>query len=504
MQIILSLISSSTRLGFWLGIVLFFVIENLGIFPDATITHMAAVAALMVTWWISESLPLAVTALVPLVAFPLLGITSGKDVADVYINSTIFLFIGGFVLALAMQRWGLHKRIALRVIGWFNGSARMMVMGFMLTSAGLSMWISNTATATMLLPIGMAVYARCADVLGEKERQQILTALMLGIAYSCSIGGTATLIGTPPNMAMQRIFSITFPDAPVISFAQWLLFALPLVVSMLLLCWYVITRRYTGKSFSSLDELSTDLSTTRTPMSYEEKVVTAVFSLTALCWIFRNDIALGEFVIPGWSGLFAHANYFDDGTVAMTSALLLFSLSSKDKSRYQKIVDIDTIAEIPWRIVLLFGGGFALAKGFSDSGLAEFTGRQFIDLKDFDTLSLIAGTTSIVVFLTEVTSNTATAQMLLPLVATVAQSIEVNPLLLMIPVTLAASMAFMMPVATPPNAIVFASGQLRIRDMATTGLIINLLAIVLITLFTWLWGMLLFDIQLQVMPDWAK
>ena len=504
MQVVQTILSSSTRLGFWLGIVLFFIFENLSIFPDDTTTHMAAVVALMVTWWISEALPLAVTSLIPLAAFPLLGISSGKAVAAVYMNSTIFLFIGGFVLALAMQRWGLHKRIALRVIGWFNGSARMMVMGFMLTSAGLSMWISNTATATMLLPIGMAVYARCTDILDQQERQQLLTALMLGIAYSCSIGGVGTLIGTPPNMAMQRIYSITFPDAPEISFAQWLLFALPLSVSMLLLCWYVITLRYTGKSFSSLDKLSTEISTPTTPMSYEEKVVTTVFSLTALCWIFRNDIVLGDLVLPGWSGLFAHADYIDDGTVAMASALLLFSLSSRDKSRYQNIVDIDTIADIPWRIVLLFGGGFALAKGFSDSGLAEFTGSQFIDLKDLDTLSLIAGTTSIVVFLTEVTSNTATAQMLLPLVASVAQSIEVNPLLLMLPVTLAASMAFMMPVATPPNAIVFASGQLRIRDMATTGLIINLIAIVLITLFTWLWGMILFDIELQTLPDWSR
>lgn len=497
----LKLKSSFQSFGFWLGLVCFLLILYMPIFPNSAIQNMSAISALMVIWWISEALPLAATALLPLVLFPLLGITSGKAVASAYMNSTIFLFIGGFVLALSMQRWQLHRRIALRIIGWFHGSAKLLVLGFMLTAAGLSMWISNTATATMLLPIGLAVYARSSEHLNPQEKQALLTALMLGIAYACSIGGIATLIGTPPNIAMQRIFSISFPNAEVISFAQWMIFALPLSISMLLISWFIITLRYTGKGFSSLNKLDTPSQTS--PMSYEEKAVAIIFSMTALGWIFRKNIIIGDWIIPGWSNLLTHADLITDSTVAIAAAIALFILPAKNKSKYQRIADVETISELPWKIVLLFGGGFALAKGFTASGLSTFIGQQFIGLQDADTFSLIASLSAMVVFLTEVTSNTATAEMLLPLVASISQAININPLLLMLPVTLSASMAFMMPVATPPNAIVFASGHLRIRDMVKTGIIINLAAILLISLLTYFWGMLIFDIDPAVMPDWA-
>lgn len=489
--------------GLVLGPVLFMLVQLLPIFPVQSTQNMAAIAALMVTWWITEALPLAATALLPLVLFPLLGITSGKEVASVYMNSTIFLFIGGFVLALVMQRWDLHTRIALRIISWFHGSARIMVLGFMLTSAGLSMWISNTATATMLLPIGLAVYARSSDQLNEQDKQALLTALMLGIAYSCSIGGVSTLIGTPPNMAMQRIFTITFPGAPEISFAQWMLFALPLSLCLLFITWMVITSRYTGKNFTSLENTDA-IKTKNTPMSFEEKVVAVIFSMTALCWVFRKDIVIGEFSLPGWSRLFDHASLMNDGTIAIAAALLLFAIPAKNKTRFKNIADVDIIAELPWKIVLLFGGGFALALGFTSSGLSEYIGQQFIGLKDLDTMSLIAGVSTMVVFLTEVTSNTATAEMLLPLVASVAKAIELNPLLLMLPVTLSASMAFMMPIATPPNAIVFASGRLKIMDMVKTGFIINIITIVMVTIITYFWGMQLFSIDSNSIPAWAS
>ena len=465
---------------------------------------MAAVAALMVVWWITEALPLAATALVPLVLFPLLGITSGKEVAAVYMNSTIFLFIGGFILALSMQRWDLHTRIALRVISWFHGSAMFMLLGFMVTSAFLSMWISNTATATMLLPIGLAVYARAADQLTDRDKQRLLTAMMLGIAYSCSIGGTGTLIGTPPNLALQRIFQITFPSAPEISFAQWLMFALPLTVSMLLLAWLVISYRYTGRGFTRLQFPAEQLQgLSRKPMSYEEKAVAVIFTLAALCWMFRQNIVIGDFTLPGWSNLFDNAGLVNDGTVAVAAALALFCLPARNRERYTRIADNEIINGLPWNIVLLFGGGFALAKGFTSSGLSEFIGQQFAGMQDLGPAALVAGIASIVVFLTEVTSNTATSQILLPVVASVARQIEINPLLLMLPVTLSASMAFMMPVATPPNAIVFASGQLRIREMIKTGLIINLIAIILITLHTWYIGTAVFDIDTSSLPAWA-
>lgn len=458
----------------------------------------------MVTWWISEALPLAATALLPLVLFPLLGISSGKDVASVYMNSTIFLFIGGFVLALSMQRWDLHTRIALRIISWFHGSTRLMILGFMLTGAGLSMWISNTATATMLLPIGLAVYARSSDQLNEHDSQALLTALMLCIAYSCSIGGTATLIGTPPNMAMQRIFEITFPSAPEISFSQWLLFSLPLSLCMLFATWKIITLRYTGRNFPSLSSMQNVVSPNKSTMSFEEKIVSIIFIITAFCWIFRQDIVIGNFIIPGWSRLLEHASLINDGTIAIASAISLFVIPAKNQAKFKRIADVDTISELPWKIVLLFGGGFALAMGFTASGLSEFIGQQFISLQNVDIFSLIASTSTIVVFLTEVTSNTATAEMLLPLVASISNAIEVNPLLLMLPVTLSASMAFMMPVATPPNAIVFASGRLKIRDMVMTGFIINIMAIVMITFATYFLGTLIFSIDIATTPAWSQ
>lgn len=466
---------------------------------------MASVAGLMVVWWMTEALPLAATALLPLVLFPLLGITSGKEVAAVYMNSTIFLFIGGFVLALSMQRWGLHTRIAMRVIGWFHGSAMLMLLGFMVTSAFLSMWISNTATATMLLPIGLAVYARAAEQLDESDRQKLLTALMLGIAYSCSIGGTGTLIGTPPNLAMQRIFQISFPDAPEISFAKWLLFALPLTVTMLVTTWLVIAYRYTGRGFTPLRFSNAEIKgLADRPMSFEEKAVAVVFTLTAFCWLFRQDIVIGGFSIPGWSNLFDNARLVNDGTIAVAAALVLFCIPSRNRQQFNRVADSDIISNLPWNIVLLFGGGFALARGFTESGLSGYIGQQFIDMQGLDPTALVAGISAIVVFLTEVTSNTATSQILLPVVASVARQIEVNPLLLMLPVTLSASMAFMMPVATPPNAIVFASGRLLIRDMIKTGFIINIIAIILITALTWFVGRAIFDIDLATMPLWAR
>lgn len=479
--------------------------QVLPVFPTESVANMASIASLMVVLWITEALPLAATALLPIVLFPLMGITSGKEVASVYTNSTIFLFIGGFVLALSMQRWNLHTRIALRIIGWFHGSAMYMVLGFMVTAALLSMWISNTATATMLLPIGLAVYARASENLNEADAQKLITAMMLGIAYSCSIGGIATLIGTPPNLAMHRIFAISFPNAPEITFAQWLIFAFPLSLSMLVVCWFVIAHRYTDRKFTPLVFSTEELRTVSSKaMSYEEKAVASVFILTALGWIFRNDISLGAISVPGWSGLFETATSINDGTVAILAALVLFTLPAKNKTTYQRLADSDTIAQLPWNIVLLFGGGFALAKGFTVSGLSEFVGQQFLDYQGTNPVGLVASVTTLVVFLTEVTSNTATSEMLLPLVASIAKAIEINPLLLMLPVTLSASMAFMMPVATPPNAIVFASGRLRIIDMIQTGIILNLLAIILVTLVCVVLGPLVFNIDTQVMPDWAK
>jgi sodium-dependent dicarboxylate transporter 2/3/5 len=304
---------------------------------------------------------------------------------------------------------------------------------------------------------------------------------------------------------MQRIFLISFPSAAEITFAQWLLFALPLSFTMLIITWLVISYRYTGRGFTALQFSSSEIrELSSKPMSYEEKAVAAVFLLTALCWMFRQDIVIGGLTIPGWSNLFDNASLVNDGTIAVAAALVLFCIPARSRQHYSRIADSEIISKLPWNIVLLFGGGFALARGFTVSGLSEYIGQQFIDMQDLDPMALVAGISSIVVFLTEVTSNTATSQILLPVAASVAKQIEINPLLLMLPVTLSASMAFMMPVATPPNAIVFASGRLHIRDMIKTGFIINLIAIVLITLQTWFIGKAVFNIDLTTMPLWAR
>ncbi|MBV1869690.1 MAG: DASS family sodium-coupled anion symporter [Gammaproteobacteria bacterium] len=465
---------------------------------------MAAITLWMVIWWITEALPLAATALLPVILFPLMGITKGKDITAVYMNSTIFLFLGGFILALAMERWNLHQRVALKVIRLFKGSPALMILGFMLTSAGLSMWISNTATATMLLPIGLAVFKQLETQLDKEQKQALITALMLAIAYSCSIGGISTLIGTPPNMALQRIFAISFPDAPEIAFGQWLIFILPMSFTLLLLAWQVIVFRYIRKRVPAISYDFDEANTKELPLSYEEKVVGCVFSLTALAWVFRKDLIIGSFSLPGWSRFLPHPSYIDDGTIAITAAVVLFLIPTRNRENYQNIIDVSIIPKLPWHIILLFGGGFALATGFAESGLSSFIGQQFLGLKDVPPMLLIGILTFSVVFLTEVTSNTATAEMLLPLMASIASVIHLHPLLLMLPVAMAASMAFMMPVATPPNAIVFGSGHLKIKEMVKTGLILNLIAIVLITITVYFLAPLMFDIDLKTMPEWAQ
>jgi len=497
-------INTRLPIGIWLGPLSFFITLLLPIFPDAPTQHMAAIALWMVIWWITEALPLAATALLPVILFPLMGITKGKDITAAYMNSTIFLFLGGFILALAMERWNLHQRIALKVIRLFRGSPALMILGFMLTSAGLSMWISNTATATMLLPIGLAVFKQLETQLKAEQKQALITALMLAIAYACSIGGISTLIGTPPNMALQRIFAISFPNAPEIAFGQWLIFILPMSFTLLLLAWQLIVFRYIRKRVPAISYDVDDVNAKELPLSYEEKMVGCVFSLTALAWVFRKDLIIGSFSLPGWSRFLPHPSYIDDGTIAIAAAVILFLIPTRNRENYQSIIDVSIIPKLPWHIILLFGGGFALATGFAESGLSGFIGQQFLGLKDVSPMLLIGILTLSVVFLTEVTSNTATAEMLLPLVASIASVIHLHPLLLMLPVAMAASMAFMMPVATPPNAIVFGSGHLKIKDMVKTGLILNLIAIALITITVYFLAPLMFDIDLEKMPEWAQ
>lgn len=493
--------------GFFLAPILFLVIV---VFADLEpgkpqVTYTLAVAILMAIWWVTEVVPLAITALIPVVLFPLFGIMNGKDVSSTYFNHVIFLFIGGFLVALAMQRWNLHKRIALKILMFTGTSPARILLGFMFATAFLSMWISNTATAMMMVPILLSIIQKLEEHINKEELQKYSIGLLLGIAYSASIGGIATLVGTPPNLSFARIFQIMFPTAPEISFSTWFIFALPISIAFFIIVWLYLYLVFKPKTSWKSDMKNVSFKKEYEKLgraSYEEKIVFGVFVSLALLWLSRSGIVVGDFRIPGWSSLFEEPSYLNDGTVAIAMSIILFVIPSKNKKGSQ-LMDWPTASKLPWNIVLLFGGGFALATGFKESELSLWFGEQLSGMAGMHPILIIFIIAIGMTFLTELTSNTATTEMLLPVLAGLSVSVNVNPLLFMIPATISASMAFMLPVATPPNAIIFGSNRITVMQMAKNGLILNLIGAVVITLFTYYWGMVIFDIDMGVFPDWA-
>lgn len=505
------------RIGFWAGpLAFFFVLFFVELDPASHADErMAAVATLMAIWWITDAIPMAATSLIPLVLFPALGVMAGKDVAPVYMNHVIFLFLGGFLIALAMERWNLHRRIALTIIRTLGSDPPRLVLGFMIATAFLSMWISNTATAIMMLAIGLAVIRQTEATFGKEKTAALSVSLLLGIAYSASIGGMATLVGTPPNLALVRLFELSFPEAAAagygISFGQWMLFGVPLSLALLAAAWFVLTQI----CFRAPRELTLDPDMIAEehrrlgPMRFEEKAVLGVFIATAVLWIFREDLILGTRQITGWASWLPFGSYLDDGTIAVAMALVLFMIPARRHEgqilEHNTLLDATVLAKIPWHIILLFGGGFALAKGFQTSGLSDWVGAQFAGLENAPLPVLVATICTVLTFLTEFTSNTATTEMILPLLASVGTATGIHPLLLMVPAALSASCAFMLPVATPPNAIVFASGHIRMGQMVKAGIILNLVGIALITLIFLFLGPSVFGIDPGApLPVWAK
>ena len=493
--------------GAGIGLALFSLLLMFPIDPaNPAASRLAAVALLMATWWVSDAIPLFATALLPLVLFPLLGIMDGGDTAPIYFNSTIVLFIGGFMIALTMEKWDLHRRIALGIIARVGGGPARIVLGFMIAAAFLSMWISNTATAVMMVPIGLAIIHKIEHEFGTARTHGFSVGLMLGIAYGCSVGGLVTLVGTPPNLSFVRIFQILFPQAPPINFGQWMVIGLPIGTIMLLLAWLLITKVF----YPAPEAISVDptlIGTERSglgPMSFEERTVLSVFAATAVLWVFRVDLQLGFMTIPGWSRLLPFPDLIDDGTVAIAMASILFFVPARNRGRGDsRVMGPDVIPRLPWDIVLLFGGGFALAAGFQRTGLAQLVGEHFEVLAALPTFAMIVLVCLSLTFLTELTSNTATTEMILPILAAVAVATETHPLLLMIPATLSASCAFMMPVATPPNAIVFGSGRISVGEMARVGLFLNLIGVLVIPVVVMTVAVGTFDIDPSVVPDWA-
>lgn len=442
---------------------------------------MAAVAALMAVLWLTEALPLAVTALLPLVLFPLLGIAATKAVAAKYMNATVFLLLGGFLIAQALERWGLHRRIALAVLGTFGGRPLAVVTGFVCATAFLSMWISNTAATLVMLPIALAVLGRFETALPGDQARRFAAALLLSLAYAASMGGVMSLVGSPPNLVFARLYQET--AGIEVDFLRWMLVGVPVGASLLAVLvgylYAVCLRRLDGGV-----DLSAAVAAERAalgPMSREEKRVAAVFGLTALLWTTRKGVTVGAVRIPGWQAWLPHGELVDDGTVAIAMAVLLFLIPARGRTT---LLDTGVFARLPWGVVILFGGGFALASGFRDSGLSAWLTARLGDLTGLGRLETMAVVAGGMTFLTELTSNTATTQLVLPLLVSLARAFGLDPVWLMLPAALSASCAFMFPVATPPNAIVFASGRLAIGDMVKTGLVLNLVGTMVIVALT--------------------
>ena len=424
--------------------------------------------AWMVLWWITEIVPIPVTSLLPMIFIPLLGIDKLDAATAPFAHPLIFLFFGGFFLSIAMEKTNLHSRIALKALSLVGTSPGLQIAALMGVTAFLSMWMSNTATAVMMLPIGLSIIAMA----NASTQDQFGKAVLLGIAYSASIGGIATLIGTPPNALLAAYLSKSYGIQ--IGFADWMILGVPLALSMLIVCWLWLTKFHfrMPATDSGKNDTPTEL---KAPglMSRSQKLVLMVFALAAFSWISQQWLVK-------WTGL-----PISDTVIALCAAALLFLLPG-EKGSGTALLEWKDSQNVPWGVLLLFGGGLSMADQIQKTGVAELLAQQLQLLDGVPPILLLVAVTSLIIFLTEVTSNTATAAAFLPLLGPVAVSMELSPLYLVVPAALAASFAFMLPVATPPNAIVFASGKLQIKDMVRAGLVLNLVGIVVISLFS-LW-----------------
>ncbi len=457
--------------------------------PEAQ--RVLASTAWIATWWVTEAIPIPVTSLLPIVLFPLTGAMAVGDTTAPYANPNVFLFMGGFMIAVCMEKWNLHRRVALLIINKVGTSPNRLVLGFMVATGFLSMWISNTATTMMMLPIGLAVILQVATLIQErgikgidvrKGKFNFGTCLMLSIGYSASIGGVATLIGTPPNIifagAAEELLGAT------IGFAHWMAFGLPISIVFMVIAWLYMTRiayptklkeipgsrEIIRKDLDKLGEITT-----------EEKMIAAVFIFVALAWISRAFVL--ENIFP----------MIDDALIAVMGAIITFIIPVDIKTG-KFLNDWNTAVKVPWGILLLFGGGLAIAAGFSNSGLAEWIAMQLSILEGSSMIFIMLALVALVIYLTEITSNTATTSMMMPIMAAMAAAMHVHPYMLMITAAAAASYAFMLPVATPPNAVIFGSGYITIPQMVRAGSWLNIAGIIVITLFVYFWLPVVFQL----------
>ena len=469
--------------GFWIGVFLFLAIIMLpspaGLTESAWL--VAAVAMLMVTWWATEAIPIPVTSLLPIALFPILGVTSIETAALPYANKNIYLFLGGFLIALSIERSGLHKRLALIMIKKLGSDGPKLIGGFMLVSALISMWVMNTSTTLMLLPIGLAicsVVAKTVPNMSEKDKNNFDKALLLSIAYAATIGGMSTLVGTAPNIVfssfMQEVYGLE------IRMSDWMKLGVPVAICMLTLAWIILTKVVYPVNFVSSNETKNTLTKMLTdmgPMSKDEFRVGIVFFIAAGLWMFRSLI--DNYVI----GL-------TDAGIAILVAISLFIIPSS--GRNGELLSWKQSSKLPWGLLLLFGGGLSLGVQINDSGLGLWIGQSLVSLKTVPLIILVMAVAALIIFLTEVTSNVATTSTFLPVFGAVAVAVGVAPEVLTVPVVLAASCAFMLPVATPPNAIVYGANKFKIIDMMSAGFLINIAGIFVVTVFAYYFAKVIF------------
>ncbi|MBO8169591.1 MAG: SLC13 family permease [Thermoanaerobacteraceae bacterium] len=503
------------KVGLFLGPILFLVLLLMPTPKDMSPEAQAVLAstAWVATWWITEAIPIPATSLMPIFLFPLTGAMSSKASTEPYANHLVFLFMGGFLIAMAMEKWDLHRRIALNIIRAIGTSPNRLVLGFMVATAFLSMWISNTATTMMMTPIALAVILQVATLIEQKRKEgdthymkeasaaakldlrpgkfNFGTALMLGIAYAASIGGVATIIGTPPNTVFVGVAKEMFGKD--IGFAQWMMYGVPIAAVGLIITWvYLVKIAFPIK----LKEIPGGLSVINEelrklgPRTKQQTQIMIVFSCVAIAWILRSFVLKKIFPM------------IHDTTIAILGAVILF-LIPVDREKGEYLLDWKTANKIPWGILLLFGGGLSIASGFKTTGLAEWIAMRLAGLEGASMMLIVLAVVTLTIFLTEVTSNTATATMLMPIMASMAIAMQVHPYALMITAATAASFAFMLPVATPPNAIVFGTGYITIPQMAKAGFWLNVVGIILITILGTFWLPAVWGIDFTHLPDWA-
>ena len=482
---------SSKQVGLYLGPALFFLTLIFFNPPGLNDPSRAVLASSLwiAIWWITEAIPISVTALFPIILFPLSGGMELADTTASYGHKLVFLTMGGFIIAIAIEKWDLHKRIALNIIQYIGTDIKKIILGFMVATAFLSMWISNTATSVMMLPIGIVIIKQLQENsnFSTGEHNTFAKALMLSIAYSASIGGVSTLIGTPTNMVMAGAISQIYDYE--ISFLDWFIFGFPLSIMILIFSWYYLTRlvfSFKETTFPGGREEILKLREALGKITYEQKVVSFVFIAAAFCWITKNFLLKNIF--PN----------IDDTIISIFFASLLFLINARGKKK--KILKWEDTLNLPWGVLLLLGSGMSFAKAVDSSGLSIWVGNQISAFGTLNLFVLLVLLITVVNFLTEIASNMATIAMMLPILAPIALEFNLNPFVLMVAASVSASCAFMLPVATPPNAVVFGSGYLKMHDMVKKGFLLNLTSILIITLMVYFVLPILWDLVPNEFP----